>query len=81
MSARKEGVSVMPQVMAAVLVGAGIAAGVKWVMKEMARAAEATRVAHDELKQRGPVDGRPKDLGKLEFDAKSGVYRPARKRS
>jgi hypothetical protein len=50
-------------------------------MKEMARAAEATRVAHDELKQRGPVDGRPKDLGKLEFDAKSGVYRPARKRS
>ncbi len=80
MSVRKEGVSLMPQVMAAVLVGAGIAAGVKWVMKEMTRAAEATRVAHDELKNRDPVAARPKDLGKLEFDAKTGVYRPARKR-
>ena len=69
----------MPQVMAAVLVGVGLAAGLKWVMREMSRAAEATRVAHDELNRRDPISARPKDLGKLEFDAKTGVYRPARK--
>jgi hypothetical protein len=71
----------MPQVMAALLVGAGIAAGLKWVVREMSRAVEATRVAHDEMRQRDPVSTRPKDLGKLEFDAKTGVYRPARKRA
>jgi hypothetical protein len=70
----------MPQVMAVVLVGVGIAAGLKWVVKEIARAAEATRVAHGEMRRRDPVSTRPKDLGKLEFDAKTGVYRPARRR-
>lgn len=71
----------MPQVVAAVLIGAGIAAGVKWVMKEMARAAEATRLAHEELQRRATVSSAPKDLGSLEWDAKSGVYRPASKRA
>jgi hypothetical protein len=71
----------MPQVVAAVLIGAGIAAGVKWVLKEMARTAEATRLAHEELRRREPVAAAPKDLGKLEFDANAGVYRPARKRA
>ena len=71
----------MPQVMAVVLVGVGLAAGLKWVVKEMSRAAEATRVAHDEFSRRDPISARPKDLGKLEFDAKTGVYRPARKRA
>jgi hypothetical protein len=71
----------MPQVMAVVLVGFGLAAGLKWVVKEIARAAEATRVAHDEFNRSDPVSARPKDLGKLEFDAKTGVYRPVRKRA
>ena len=42
----------MPQVVAAVLIGAGIAAGVKWLAKEMARAAEAARAAHEDLGRR-----------------------------
>jgi hypothetical protein len=68
----------MPQVVAAVLIGAGIAAGVKWIAKEMARAADAARVAHDELmRARTPVQSAPKDLGTLEWDAKAGVYRPS----
>ncbi len=70
----------MPQVVAAVLIGAGIAAGFKWIAKEMARAADAARVAHEDA-GRGNVATAPKDLGTLEWDAKSGVYRPARKRS
>ncbi len=68
----------MPQVVAAVLIGAGIAAGVKWIAKEMARAADAARVAHDDLtRRRDPIDSTPKDLGTLEWDAKAGVYRPS----
>lgn len=71
----------MPQVVAAVLIGAGIAAGVKWLVKEMARAGEATRLAHEELPPREPVTATPKDLGRLEPDPKTGVYRPAGKRT
>ncbi len=68
----------MPQVVAAVLIGAGIAAGVKWIAKEMARAADAARVAHDEVtRRREPAQVAPKDLGTLEWDAKAGVYRPS----
>lgn len=69
----------MPQVVAAVLIGAGIAAGFKWIAKEMARAAEEARVAHGETGRK--VATAPKDLGALEWDAESGVYRPAAKRT
>jgi hypothetical protein len=74
--------------MAAVLIGAGIAAGVKWFVREMARSAEATRLAHEELSRRESnrdrtqpdrAFGAPKDLGKLEYDPATGVYRPVRK--
>jgi hypothetical protein len=70
----------MPQVVAAVLIGAGIAAGFKWIAKEMARAADEARVAHGKMGHRN-VSTAPKDLGALEWDAKSGVYRPATKRT
>jgi hypothetical protein len=65
--------------MAAVLIGVGIAAGVRWLAREIARAAEAARLSQDEpARQR--VTAAPKDLGALEWDAKTGVYRPSRKR-
>jgi hypothetical protein len=69
----------MPQVVAAVLIGAGIAAGFKWIAREMARAVDDARGAHDDRPPRNVTA--PKDLGRLEWDAKSGVYRPAGKRS
>ncbi len=69
----------MPQVVAAVLIGAGIAAGFKWVAREMARAVDDARGAHNERPTRNVAA--PKDLGTLEWDAESGVYRPAGKRS
>jgi hypothetical protein len=71
----------MPHFIAAVLIGAGIAAGVKWIAREVSRAADA---AHDAQQQmaRGPeMKTVPKDLGKLEWDADAGVYRPARRRN
>jgi hypothetical protein len=70
----------MPQVVAAVLIGAGIAAGFKWIAREMARAADEARVAHEDSVPRN-VTTAPKDLGALEWDAKAGVYRPAGKRT
>lgn len=69
----------MPQVIAAVLIGAGIAAGVKWLVKEIARVGDETRAVHDDMRQREAVRVVAKDLGKLEYDAETGVYRPARK--
>ena len=77
----------MPQVMAAVLIGAGLAAGIKWLAQEVSRAAQSGRVAHDEFQRNereasmsSPTGSAPKDLGKLVWDAKAGVYRPAGKR-
>jgi hypothetical protein len=67
----------MPQVVAAVLIGAGIAAGVKWISRELTRASQAARMAHEQMKSRGPLSASPKDLGQLEWDAEAGVYRPA----
>jgi len=71
----------MPQIVAAVLIGAGIAAGVKWLAKEMTRAAQGARLASEDMPRAEPVTVAPKDLGALELDAKTGVYRPARKRA
>jgi hypothetical protein len=70
----------MPQVVAAVLIGAGIAAGMKWLAKEMSRAADAARQAHDRMAGQAPVQSVPKDLGTLVWDAEAGVYRPAKRR-
>ena len=70
----------MPQVVAAVLIGAGIAAGFKWIAREMARAVDDARGADSDRPTRN-VAATPKDLGRLEWDAESGVYRPAGKRS
>jgi len=70
----------MPQVVAAVLIGAGIAAGMKWLAKEMSRAADAARKAQEHMAQRAPFRSVPKDLGTLEWDSEAGVYRPAKRR-
>jgi hypothetical protein len=69
----------MPQIVAAVLIGAGLAAGMKWLAKEMSKVADPMRVAPDERKDAHPVACVPKDLGALVYDAKTGVYRPAHK--
>ena len=70
----------MPQIVVAVLIGAGISAGLKWIAKEMVRAAEDSRVAHRKS-SRDDLRSAPKDLGTLVWDAKRGVYRPAGKRN
>jgi hypothetical protein len=69
----------MPQAITALLVGAGVVAGIRWLGKEIARAAEAARLAHDELNRKEKGASVPvKDLGPLVWDPEAGVYRPSR---
>ena len=65
----------MPHVIAAVLIGAGIAAGMKWFAREVVRTAEA-RAAQEQVSN-GPMPTVAKDLGSLVWDADAGVYRPS----
>lgn len=71
----------MPQVLALVLAGAGLYAGYKWVSRSLAEAQRMARVREAELRE-AMARGRgssPKDLGTLEFDPATGVYRPREK--
>jgi hypothetical protein len=69
----------MPHAVAALLVGAGIAAGARWLVREIIRAAEAPRLATDEASAKeGGVSIPIKDLGALVWDPTAGVYRPRR---
>jgi len=70
----------MPHVVAFVLIGAGVAAGLTWAAKELRRASHNPRLARQKPRRRPHVTTSPKDLGALEWDAKAGVYRPSAKR-
>jgi hypothetical protein len=75
----------MPQIVAAVLIGAGIAAGVKWIAKEVTKAVHVPPLASEDLSGPEHVSEHarvtPRDLGVLVYDAETGVYRPAGKRA
>lgn len=65
----------MPYVVVPVLVAAGLFAGARWLARELSRQAEETARMAEELQRRAaPV--RIKDLGALEYDPTSQVYRP-----
>jgi hypothetical protein len=68
----------MPHVFALVIAGAGLYAGYRWISRQLADVQEAARRQEAELREAMMRGGRavPKDLGTLELDPKSGVYRP-----
>jgi len=68
----------MPQLVALALLGAGLYAGYRWVVRTKEGLAEMRR-AEDELRQRAAGGSLEKDMGPLEYDATSGVYRPAKR--
>ncbi len=69
----------MPQLIALAILGAGVAAGYRWVSKQMEAAREAADRAEAELKRAAEATtGQPKDLGELEWDAVAQVYKPRR---
>ena len=68
----------MPQVIALALLGAGLYAGYRWITRTTREIAAQMQRADEEVRQEAP--GRiEKNLGALEYDPASGVYRPARK--
>ena len=68
----------MPQVIALAFLGAGLYAGYRWLARVAGDIGEGMRRTEDELAQKaaGRIE---KDLGALEFDQASGVYRPAKR--
>jgi hypothetical protein len=70
----------MPQVIALVVAGAGLYAGFKWISRVLSDTQDALARTEAEVQRReAGVRGTPKDLGTLEYDAQSGVYRPRTK--
>jgi hypothetical protein len=59
-----------PQILAFAAIAVGLYAGYRIAV----RASEAARA--ERVKVRTPSPGEPRDLGRLEWDEKSGVYRP-----
>ena len=68
----------MPQLFALAVVGAGLYAGYRWFVKATEALKAEVQRAHDELQARSTRMALPKDMGELEYDAASGVYRPKR---
>ena len=71
------GEETMPQLVALILVGAGLYAGFRWLTLELRRHAEEAARVSEEVRSRAAAAARtPKDLGALEWDERAGVYRP-----
>ena len=68
----------MPQVIALALLGAGLYAGYRWFTRTTREIAAQMQRAEEELRQEAGI-ALEKNLGALEYDPASGVYRPARK--
>jgi prephenate dehydrogenase len=64
----------MPQLAIAVIVGAGLMAGYKWIARELQRQSDSAETARAEAETHASVG--PRDLGALEWDEASGVYKP-----
>jgi hypothetical protein len=68
----------MPQLFALAVVGAGLYAGYRWLVRATEALKAEVQLAHDELRARSTSMALPKDMGELEYDPSSGVYRPKR---
>jgi hypothetical protein len=69
----------MPQLIALALLGAGLYAGYRWYTRTTKELATQLERAEDELRRRA-TGLTEKDMGRLEYDPTSGVYRPADRR-
>lgn len=68
----------MPQLFALALIGAGFYAGYRLVVRTKELLADLER-GEDEVRRPAPGSALEKDMGPLEFDSTSGVYRPAKR--
>jgi len=72
----------MPQLIAVGLLGAGLYAGYRWLARAGRHIADELEHAESELLRRATATSgvRAKDMGRLEYDPVSGVYRPVDRR-
>jgi hypothetical protein len=68
----------VPQVIMLALLGAGAYMGYRWVVRTSREIAAEMQRAQDELR-RGAPPHVERDLGRLEYDPQSGVYRPVKR--
>jgi len=68
----------MPQLIVLALVGAGLYAGYRWFSRTTKEVTAQIRRAEDELLRKASGTALEKDMGVLEYDPASGVYRPKR---
>jgi len=68
----------VPQLVVLALLGAGVYAGYRLLQRASRQIAAELRKASEELREAAPAPVE-RDLGSLEYDAKSGVYRPAKR--
>jgi predicted negative regulator of RcsB-dependent stress response len=67
----------LPQLIALAVLGAGALAGYRWVAKQVSAAKEAADAAEAQLRKAADQQaGGPRDLGQLEWDEVSQVYKP-----
>ena len=67
----------VPQIFVLALVGAGLYAGYRWLTQATNEITADVRTAEEELRRR-TAGALEKDMGTLEYDPASGVYRPKR---
>ena len=69
----------MPQLIALAVLGAGALAGYRWVAKQVNAAKDAADAAEAQLRKSAEQRANaPRDLGQLEWDEVSQVYKPRR---
>lgn len=68
----------MPQLVVLALVGAGLTAGYRWYARTVKEVTAQIRRTEDELLRKASGAALEKDMGVLEYDPASGVYRPQR---
>jgi type II secretory pathway component PulJ len=70
---------VVPHLIALALVGAGLYAGYRWFVRANQQLAAEVERTQEELRRQAAGGVLEKDMGRLEYDAATGVYRPARR--
>jgi hypothetical protein len=69
---------VVPQLIVLALVGAAVYAAYRWVWRPARTIVAEVRRAEDELRRAATAGSVEKDMGTLEYDPRTGVYRPVR---
>jgi hypothetical protein len=64
------------QLIALALVGAAVYAGYRWLWRPALLIVAEVRRAEDEIRRAAAGRAYTKDMGRLEYDPRTGVYRP-----